>query len=326
MAVVVTSPSKVQSVTLARYHSIRNRILILRAVGGLGDILMHRMLFEDIKSLVPDATLHFACPAQYHDAVRDHPFLDAVLDSRSVDTKDYGVFYNTSTVCGRYEISIAPRSDLHRSDIWAAHCGFRLTRHDMHFRLSDEEVGWARRTLRGIGGGKPVAIVSPISAMQNKDLRNRQQEAVIRALDSRGVIPVGLHTIPLPHFDKIGIPHLYGLDLRKWMAVIHESDMVVSVDSAAFHCAGGMGKPLMGVFSFADGKVYGKYFEFTLVQKHRDDEPWCGPCYNWCRCVKTQTNPKPCITEIDADILSAGVDRLLEAYERRVDVASDRAE
>jgi len=44
--------------------------------------------------------------------------------------------------------------------------------------------------------------------------------------------------------------------------------------------AGGLGKPLCGIFTFADGKIYGKHYDFVLVQKHRDNGNWnCGSCF-----------------------------------------------
>jgi hypothetical protein len=77
-----------------------------------------------------------------------------------------------------------------------------------------------------------------------------------------------------------------------------------------------MGKPLVGVFTFADGTVYGRYFDFVLVQKHRNNDPeWtCGPCYNWGACPKTKSNPKPCLTEITVEMLLEGVDKMLEKW------------
>jgi len=100
------------------FYNKRKKVLIQRSVGGLGDILMHRMMFEDFKKLLPNAEVHFACPAMYHEAVIDHPFIDKVLDSNVVNYHDYIIHYNTTTACGRWEMKMAPMSGKHRSDIW----------------------------------------------------------------------------------------------------------------------------------------------------------------------------------------------------------------
>ena len=93
---------------------------------------------------------------------------------------------------------------------------------------------------------------------------------------------------------------------------IAASDCVISVDSASFHIAGGLKKPLLGIFTFANGKTYGKYYDFVLVQKHFEDGNWdCGPCYNYRSCPKTSCDLKPCLTELTCDQISIGIEELL---------------
>ena len=41
--------------SLKDFNDKKNKILILRETGGLGDILMHWQMFEDFKSDMPDA-------------------------------------------------------------------------------------------------------------------------------------------------------------------------------------------------------------------------------------------------------------------------------
>ncbi len=290
---------------------------MFRGVGGLGDVLMHRMMFEDFKILAPDIELHFACPRLYHDAVTDHPFVDKVLDAQDCDRHNYIASYITTTACGRYEMRIAPQSNEHRSDIWAAHCGITLTKHEMHIRLTQEEkeegaaIVEQHRDRHG-----PRVLIAPISAMQNKNLLPHQMLGLAEGLRRRGCYVFGLHSNPIMPFAKEEVPSIYNVNLRQWLAIIDQSDYVISVDTAAFHAAGGLKKPLVGIYTFADGLVYGKYFNFLLLQKHRRFDPgWtCGPCYNWGNCPKTRNNPKPCLTEITvADLLSIA-DQMLEKW------------
>jgi ADP-heptose:LPS heptosyltransferase len=303
------NPEKLyRSLGLAEFYEKRNKVLIIRAVGGLGDIFMHRMMFADFKRLIPDAEIHFACPRDYHAALIDHPFIDVILDSTKVEKSDYILSYNTTTACGRYEMRMAPFSDLHRSDIWAGHCGVRLENHDMHISLTSDEIAKGRSLIDGERDGEgPVVVFCPISAMSNKNLLDWQRRGVVDGLRERGCCVVGLHHTPIP-----GIPTISGVKIREWMSVLYNADYVVSVDTAAFHCAGGMGKPLVGVFTFSDGLVYGKYYDFTLVQRHRSNDPsWtCGPCYNFTACPKTKMNPKPCLTELSVEMILAGFDEM----------------
>lgn len=300
--------------TLKEFYEGRNRILINREIGGLGDILMHRMMFEDFKS--HGIELHFACPTKYHPAVEDHPYLDKLLDCEKVNPYDYVVSYNTTTACGRYEMMIAPRSGLHRSDIWSKHCGLDLENHEMHIILSQSEKEYGRKLLSKVRAeGKPVVAICPVSSMINKDLIGTQITGVIDELRKMGFSPFGVHTKPVREIEAKGVSMLHGLGIRQWMSAIDAADYVIAVDTSAFHLAGGLKKPLVGVFSFADGKTYGRYFDFELVQRHRDDGNWeCGPCYNWPACPKSQGARKPCISEITSEDVMLGFERLLKKH------------
>lgn len=314
-------PKKLQrSLTLKEFYAKRNKILFIRTYGGLGDIFMHRMMFEDFKRIMPDAEIHFACPKYYHDALRDHPYIDQLLEVSEVQKHEYVVSYNTSSACGRHEMKLAPFSGKHRSDIWANHCGVELQNHNMHITLTEEEKQEGRRLIEEKRNRNGISIaISPISAMQSKNLQEHQLVELIKGLNDRNCYAFCLHHEPIHMVIKNDIPMVSVSKIRNWMAVINQVDCVISVDTAAFHCAGGMGKPLIGVFTFADGMVYGKHFDFLLVQKHREIHPeWtCGPCYNWVACPKTNAPLKPCLTELTSEMILDKVDIMLSKLPRK---------
>lgn len=311
-------PEKIARVlSLPDFYEKRNKILIIRNVGGLGDIFMHRMIFEDFKLAIPDAEIHFCCPKYYHDAVKDHPYIDKIIDYKDVDKNNYIISYNTTTACGRTEMRFAPLSGPHRSDIWSEHCGLKLTRHNMHIHITDEEKTEGKRLIennRDRSG--PSVAICPISAMENKNLLEHQLVSLVKGLNEMGLYSFCLHNTPINMCYKNNIPLISESRIRAWMGVLDQADYVISVDTAAFHCAGGMGKPLVGIYTFADGQVYGKYYDFFLVQKHRNiDKNWtCGPCYNWGNCSKTTNNPKPCLTEITSEMMLSAVNSMLEKW------------
>lgn len=273
---------------------------------------MQRMILEDFKSLVPDADLLFACLPEYLIAAEDHPCISKVIDSRTINPNDYIACYNTCvTVADRYENNHAPSLE-HRSDIWAKFCGVTLTKHEMCFRLDPILVDRCRYKLRGKSKEKTV-LFSPISKMATKTLLPNQIKAIVEA--TRACNLVGIHNKEIPELTKLGIPVITGASLKEWMCYIAAADYVISVDSAAFHMAGGLKKPLMGIFTFADGKAYGKYFDFVLVQKHRDNGNWdCGPCFKYANCPKCKTNPKPCLTDLTEIEIQSGIVELFHRW------------
>jgi len=307
---------KVAKLSLRDFHELRNKVLIYRNLGGLGDILMHRMIFEDFKKINPEMKLVFACPPQYHDAVKDHPYIDELKDSNHVEMTDYVMAYNTSSACTRHEVHVAPLSDKHRSDIWANHCGVELTNHNMHIQLTDPELELGRAWVRQNNPeGKPSVIFCPVSAMASKNLQPFQLRGIVQGLREMGYFVYSCHSTPVKELDDLGVPVIYGQKVRSWMSLIMAADYVLSVDTAAFHFAGGMKKPLTGVFTWADGKVYGKYFDFVLVQKHRDDGNWpCGPCYCWLQCPLSKEPLKPCLTQISAAMVLDGCRKMFAKW------------
>ncbi len=302
-------PPKNKIWSLKDYYDARDTILIFRGAGGLGDILMHRMIFEDFKLISPETKIVFACPPHYMQAIEGHPFVDEVVDSQNVDKSKFLIQYDTTTICGRIEMRVAPLSAKPRCDMWAEHCGVTLTRHNMHLKINPEDLLEAKKK---VGSGK--VCVSPISAISSKNLGEDQIQEICKGLKERGCEYYGVHTYDIKGFDG---PIYSGKNVKEFMALVGAADYIVSVDTSTFHIGGGLGIPMVGIFSWADGKVYGKYYEkWELVQRHRDDGWKCGPCYNWGLCTQCPTKQirKPCITEITGEEILEAFDRLRSKY------------
>ena len=78
---------------------------------------------------------------------------------------------------------------------------------------------------------------------------------------------------------------------------------VISVDTGTFHLAGGLHKPMTGIFTWTDGKIRGNCYDFILVQNHRDDGWECGPCWSPCDNIK-------CQQQITMDMLLDGINKM----------------
>lgn len=304
MGKLLKSPPKIEPWSLKKFFERKNHILINRSSGGLGDILMHRMIFEDFKILCPEVKITFACPSIFHPALLYHPFVDHVVDK--VDHNDFLNIYDTSHICGATETKNAPLSSPHRADIWAESCGIKLTKHEMYLKITDAEKEEAKKNIEEIRDRSgPIVAFAPFSAIYSKNLDATQWKVVIDEVRNMGCFIFGVHSYKLKEFDA---PCISGKDIRNFMALIDAADYVITTDSAAFHIAGGLSKPQVGIFAWSDGKVYGKHYKnWELVQKHRDNGNWdCGPCYTWGICPKSKERRKPCMTQITGeDIVKA---------------------
>jgi len=297
------------------FYNKRNKILIIRDTGGLGDILMMRMIFEDFKKLMPDSEITFAVPTNYHRALLWHPYIDKVVNSKEVDENDYIITYNLTSACVRYEMKIRPRADRHRAEIWSAHCGLELTKPDMHIHLPMNLVEYGRKKLQEVVGerGKGYVCFAPVSAMVSKNLDERQMRDILKGVYEMGYKPFVTHH---EHIQGLNCP-VIGRPLDEWLALINAADYVIAVDTAVFHATYGLGKPAVGIFSWACGKTYGKFHpKMVLVQRHRDHTPgWeCGPCYAHPTCPRTQAPRKPCITEITGKEVIEAFATLVKRY------------
>lgn len=291
----------------------RHKVLVVRDMGGLGDILMHRMMFEDFKKLMPECHLTFACPKSYHTALHDHPFLDAVADSKQVEFSDYMLSYNTSSACVRYEIAAGINSDWHRSDIWANHCGIKLTNHEMHLTLEDEFKEFGKQFIKR----RPAVVMCPISTRLVKDLNKQQIQGVATGLQEAGYSVIGLHNNLIPALSDMGLPSIYGLSIRQWMGVMWAADYVISVDTASLHGAAGLKKPVLGIFTAINGPVYTQWYPTAMVAQHIPDAKLC-PCYNWPDCPlvekKGKTVARPCLTDLSVSTIMAKFHELVAKY------------
>lgn len=230
---------------------VKSKTLLYRRVGGLGDIVVHRMLFPVLSR---HTELHFACPRQYHD-IAASPFL-AGLHDLDVERSQFNEVWDTSEICGRYDLQ---GGDWQRSDIWAAHCGYALDSHDLHFDLTEAELAWGRERTGGTLG------VCPISASVRKDIPRDVLLPVLHALSAKGQRYTLIHTGSV--YD---LPAVSGNGFRELAALLAGCDRVLCCDSAHFHICGGLGIPTVAVFRMgADtghlGDVVGRYYPHKVI-------------------------------------------------------------
>ena len=310
---------KKAEISLRDHYNRRNRILIKRRSGGYGDILMQRMLFEDFSKAFPGAEITFACPAIYVEMAKNHPFAKAI-DLGSVNEDEYGVIYDLSTACRVHESRKGIDNKDHRSDIWATHCGITLENHNMMLKPDKAILEQCREAFKLYNKeNKPAVLLASASTNDTfgtaKSLTYDQISDVVKALRDQGYYVFTIHDDKQVVYDNLGVDQIFSIHQQAWISMVELADAVISVDTATFHIAGGLQKPLIGIFAFTDGKLYGKYYDFVLVQKHRDNGDWdCGPCFNMTACPKSKEIQKPCLTELSSSDILRGFAEAVEKW------------
>lgn len=330
-----------EQMSLRAFHSKRNKVLLIRNSRGIGDILNCRMLFRNFKELMPDLHLSFACFEEYKNLINGHPHIDEVISSDNIKKEDYIASYDISNCCINYESIQMDKNTKHRAEIWADHCGIKLKHHDMHLPfISKEKITEGYLTLKEIRNkaleknnkNGPSVLLSPIAFEQLRSLTTEQIQGTVKLLRNKGLFVYSTHSNPIQVLNNLDVPVLTGETLEDWMSYIHAADYVVSVDTSNFHYAGGLRKPLTGIFTHVDGKLRGKFYDFVLVQKHRDNGEWpCGgPCYNYLYCShpkceapvvgpnnqRTPSGLRPCVTEITLKEIEDGIEKMLHRWHK----------
>ena len=237
-------------------------------------------MLEDIASY--GLEIHFACLSKYFPIMENHPYIKSLIPyDSSLNRWEYGQYYDTSTTCRVHETRMAPHCIDHRSDIWAATVGVRLNNHNMHFPSIAKT------------SGNRVVFVPISSGMPEKDLTTSQITETVSGLRRMGYTVVGLHTHNQKIFTDLGVEQVITQDMNLWMKTINECNCVITVDTAAFHYAGGIGKPLVGIFGFTKGVVYGKYYLNTMIVQGLCPFEREG-CYNVTLCPKNKNETIPC--------------------------------
>lgn len=309
---------KIPLISLKQHAERRNNILIKRRCGGFGDILMQRMIFEDAKTQYPDLNFTLACPYGYMEMAKNHPFMQ-VEDINSIDENIYGIKYDITTACRVHESKYADNK-IHRSDIWANHFGLHLSNHNMHLKPLESHLTACKRQIEEINPSKkPTVLIAAKSTNDpfgiGKSLTQQQIIEVVYTLQQYGFLVYTIHNEKQPIYDQLNVHQFINVHQQDWISLVDLADFVISVDTATFHIAGGLKKPLLGIFTYTDGKVYGKYYDFVLVQKHKDNGDWdCGPCFNCFYCPKSKEPIKPCLTEISSSQILQGFSEVLKRY------------
>ena len=304
------------NMSLKKFNEIHNKILFCHEYGGLGDVIMHRMLFSEVKNIIPDAIIDFSCDENFIDAAKDHTLLNCLLDAKQTNKDNYLVHYDTSVwTANQYENHYGKDCQANRADIWAYYCGFKIENHEMHFNLDPEIIKKYKNKIKEFikKQGQPTILLAPTASVKTKSLLPEQIEIIQEKTKNFNLI--GIHHKNISFFEEKNIPLIFNTTVKDWMYYIAAADYIISVDTSTFHLAGGLKKPLLGIFTFANGKTYGKYYDFVLVQKHRDNGDWdCGPCYDYKSCPKTKKDIKPCLSEIKEYHLQEGIDKLFEKW------------
>ena len=180
----------------------------------------------------------------------------------------------------------------------------------MHIQLSPKEIEIGTDIIERNRDRKgPIVALAPISAMQHKNLNPTLILETVNGLRDRGCYVFALHHDPIQCVLSNDIPMINESKIRNWMSIINQSDAIISVDTSSFHCAGGLKKPVVGIFTFANSDAYGRHYDTKELVQGPCPLNYRG-CYDWGECPGKKDPILPCCANLKSTEILEAFDKL----------------
>lgn len=287
----------------------RPRVLVTRAMGGIGDLLMMTPALHQLA--LAQGPVSLAIPRRYFPVFEGNTDV-ALLDiDGALDLEAYERWYNlTDCPAARVESRTAPAVRLNRIELFARGLGLsraqrlamdRRPRYHVHAREVRERDEYLRDAFgTEASRSRPLVGVQPHTDESYRDLPH--MPAIVDALAAAGLRVLVLGPFAGERLARpcaAGVHQAVDLNLRRALALAAACDVLVTPDSAFFHAAAALDRPAVGLFGPTDGRVRGADYPRARALDARRTLP-CVPCWRNERmpCGLTGLQPSACLGEI----------------------------
>lgn len=281
-------------------------VLVTRAMGGVGDILMMTPGLAALKRKFPKREVHFAIPKSFHPLFEGNP--DVIVKDINADAlvrDDYEKWYDlTDCPAGKIESLTAPNVKRSRVEIFAAAMGvskyaLRKNGTTPRYFLRNEEKVWAQEFLAEKKQHGCCIGIQPYSADLYRDYPHMSK--LIEQVKRYGDIII-FHNGPLDEFKEHCFIGTSNLSLRKSAALLSCCSYFIGIDSSFMHLAAALKVPSLTIFGPTSGKVRTKGYvnsEYIDVKKIMP----CVPCWRNASgvCVLTGGRESWCMDQLNVD-------------------------
>lgn len=261
----------------------RKKILITRAMGGIGDLLMMTPGIHALKKKYPNREINLAIPKRYFPVFYENADIKLIdIESEFFDQFEDSRWYNfTDCPASRGESRKAPKVKKGRIELFARSLGVRglrlklMNEKPRYFVTDDEkefaDIFWDEIELTG-------KKVIGIQLKADENYRNYPlMEQLVQKI-SRKYKVLLFDAEKIDGFDFENVIKIDSFSLRKAFALAHNCDAIIAPDSSFVHFAAAFEIPTVAIYGPIDGKVRTKsYPNCTYVDSRKS--LGCLPCW-----------------------------------------------
>lgn len=276
-------PNQIHQVTRQQPKADASGILVTRAMGGLGDLLMMTPGLRALRKKYPQEKIHFAIPSAFFSLLEGNDDFECIdIESASLQTAEYAKWYNlTDCPASRIESMEFPNIKSNRIEIFAAAMGINKKElaqsgYAPRYEISADECKAAEDYIASINpDNKKIIGIQPYSAETYRNWSQIEELAVTLSQDSLVLVfnNEAIKGYQGNHIIKVVQP------LRTSFAIVAQCDLIISPDSSFVHLAAALSLPAIGVFGPTSGQVIARhYLKSKPIMPNKTDFP-CSPCY-----------------------------------------------
>lgn len=277
-------------------------IVVTRAMGGIGDLLMMTPGLKALARKHPDREIWFAIPKGFHQLFYGFESIKPIdIDHLELYQEDCFALHNlTECPASKVESAEIPFVKQNRIEIFSRALGIKyLTQAEKKpiYIVTDKERQWAEQYLSRIGVlQKKFLAVQPFAADSYRNYPAMKD--VIYTLAKKYQLLI-FHGSSLPDFGDPNIHNVDNLKLRQSISILALCKMLITVDSSFLHLGAALGVKTVALFGPIDGHVRaGTYPNCSVIDAYA--EACCSPCWR-CQsimCAKSNRAGSLCMERI----------------------------
>ena len=299
----------------------KKQVLVTRAMGGIGDLLMMTPGFRALKLSHPDQEVLLAIPKRYFPVFEGNSDVTLVdIEADDIDPRGYRRWYNfTDCPAARVETRTAPKVTRDRIEIFARSLG--LSRYAVHgmvkrprYAVLPEERAFQQQFWRSRGLNEKRVI--GIQLRSDEVYRDYPHMRLLVAAVARTHDVLLFDAEVIRGYEHERVITVDGLPMRRAFALASACDAIIAPDSSFVHLAAAFDLPCVALFGPINGRLRTRHYPYCRYLDLRA-KLGCLPCWrnDQIPCRLTGMRASVCMMDLSIpEILEA----LSEVLQRRI--------